>query len=309
MVSSVVNVAFGNSKNVIIAASYPAHRLTTYSKSAEIKLNAMDGGSSNGSEHAGTAAVDTIRFETAEGILPVLGGMEIVLKFLNMSEHPLKGYPESYKGHKRLTVDRARRLGGRPISFSTLLRIQEALLLLAPKNHLGRQFDIRNAIMDHLSTKPLTPDELYKVGMIFTNETTADAKLVNYAANKTVDLMEAGYENGSMSTETYWTLMKVSAAIPVLKEKMDNAYAGKKARKEREVAKSAQAAEWEARREARNRERATRESAKHIVEDKKGKRWENFQEASAGRRTISPEYAGKLMTGPVIFMGELAKEV
>ncbi|RDI76546.1 Cell wall alpha-1,3-glucan synthase mok13 [Venturia inaequalis] len=293
MVSSVVNVAFGNSKNVIIAASYPAHRLTTYSKSAEIKLNAMDGGSSNGSEHAGTAAVDTIRFETAEGILP----------------HPLKGYPESYKGHKRLTVDRARRLGGRPISFSTLLRIQEALLLLAPKNHLGRQFDIRNAIMDHLSTKPLTPDELYKVGMIFTNETTADAKLVNYAANKTVDLMEAGYENGSMSTETYWTLMKVSAAIPVLKEKMDNAYAGKKARKEREVAKSAQAAEWEARREARNRERATRESAKHIVEDKKGKRWENFQEASAGRRTISPEYAGKLMTGPVIFMGELAKEV
>lgn len=139
-------------------------------------------------------------------------------------------------------------------------------------------------------------------GQIFTHETTADAKLINYIANQTVDFMEAGIKNGTMSTEAYWTLMDVSAAIPALKEKMDHAYAGKQAREKREAAK---AAEWEARRESRNRKRAIRENAEY----KKVQCWEDFQEASAGRCTISTKHASELMTGAIVFKGELAKEI
>lgn len=92
--------------------------------------------------------------------------MQIVLKFLNLTEHPLKGYPETYIGHKRLVVDGACCLASRPIFFSGLLGIQEALLLLGHKDQIGRQFDIRNAIMDHISNTVLTADELYKIGLI-----------------------------------------------------------------------------------------------------------------------------------------------
>lgn len=97
-----------------------------------------------------------------------MGGIPVVLKFMNLPQHPSQGYPTTCKGHKRLTVELSNHLAvGRAIPFVGLLRIQKALMLLAPKGHLGRQFDIRNAIKDHINTTVLTPDELYKIGLIF----------------------------------------------------------------------------------------------------------------------------------------------
>lgn len=60
-----------------------------------------------------------------------------------------------------LTLDLACRLGGRAISFTTFVRVQEALLLLAPKAHLVRLFDIRSAIMDHINTSKRPPTRLF----------------------------------------------------------------------------------------------------------------------------------------------------
>lgn len=298
MVSTVVNVAFGNSENVLTFAAYPVARLSAYSKSAESKLKEKDG-SNNSSDHSDTAATNTIFFETAKGIVPVPSGMQVVLRFMNLPEHPPNGYPASYRGHKRLTVKLANQIAGRAVPFVGLVRIHEALLLLDPKNHLGRQFDIRKAVLDHINTTVLTPDELYKIGKIFSHSTTLDDKLINHAVNKTLDFMGNGIENDATSQAAFDALLKVCNAVPALDEKMTKAHLGKAARMEREEAKAVRNAEYHSKRAIRGQGRTVRESAPRSAEFKKEKLWEELEQATDGHRTLSTELVNGLMCGPV----------
>lgn len=135
MAPTTVRIPFGNSENILVLPPFSAPRLLAYSKTAEAQLNAIENGGSSNSGHPGNNVI-----ETTDRVVPVIGGMEVVLKFMDMAGHPTNGYPASYKGHKGLTVELATRLAeGRPIPFVGLLRNYEAILLLEPKNHLGRQ--------------------------------------------------------------------------------------------------------------------------------------------------------------------------
>lgn len=307
MTPTTVRIAFGNSENVLVLPPFSVPRLLAYSKNAEAKLTDIENGSSTDSGRSGNNVVETIRFETADGIAPVVGGMEVVLKFLDMAQHPTNGYPASYKGHKSLTVELSTRLaGGRPIPFIGLLRIYEAILLLEPKNHLGRQWQIRRAIMDHIDITILTPAELHKVGVVFSHETTTDVKLVHHAVNKTLDHMEAGRDDGTLSLEEYDAITKVCDAVPALDGKMKAAYKGLKDRLARVEEKAARAAErqaeYKAKRAVRGTQRGYELSATRSKEFQNEKILRDIKKADDGECCIMEPAIGKLMVGPVVII-------
>jgi hypothetical protein len=305
MVTSNVRITFGNSAKEQSFPSFSTSRLMAYSKTAETKLKAIGNGSSNGSDHSDASGLDTIVFATCEGIIPIPFGMHTVLLWIDMREHPANGFPAKYQGHKRLTVEIAETLTHVPIPFAGLLRIHEALLLLEPKNHLSRQWDIRKAIMDHMKATTLTPDELYKIGRIFSHETTADDKLIDYAVNMTMDFMDLGIARQTVSATDEQALNQVINAVPVLKEKMTKACEGKAARLEREKAKAARTAAFLAKRAqdaaARNHAATTKRvqgAAQRADRLKKEKLLKQLDEADAGTRPISEELVKILMGHP-----------
>lgn len=241
MAASTARITFGNDTNVLAFAPYSADHLIAYSNAAEAKLKVVADASSTGSEASDSNGLDAIFFDTCDDVCPVVLGMETILKW--MLKHPSKGYPATYKGRKQLTVEVAEKLYGGPIPLIGLLRTHEALLLLNLKNHLGGQFVIRKAIVEHINTTILSTNEFHKIGMIFSHPSTLDTKLVQYAVNKTLDFMDANLANGALSQDGYDAYWEVSEAVPILADKMDTAYAGKQDRLAREVQKAARAAE------------------------------------------------------------------
>ncbi|TID22990.1 Cell wall alpha-1-3-glucan synthase mok13 [Venturia nashicola] len=300
-----VRIAFGNEANVLSFASFPADRLMAYSNTGGVKLVQNDNGSSSGSEPSETNGPVTIFFDTCEGVGPVLLGMKTVLQWID--HHPLHGYPATYKGHKQLTEQLTGQLAGGPIPFLGLLRIHESLLLLDTKHHLGGQFVIRNAIFRHVNSRILTPNELFKIGMIFSHTSTLDLKLIDYAVNKTMDLMDAKLAEGTLSQAGFDALRVACRAVPVLDDKMTAAVQGKKDRLDREAKKAAQAAERQAKRATESMQRGSSRSATRTKEVRNVDCLEELAVADQGIRHISDTTAGKLMGGPVVIITKQMK--
>lgn len=125
-----------------------------------------------------------------------------------------------------------------PFTLEDKLRIHEALLFLDHKDHLDSQFDIRQAITEHIKNTLLTPDNLKMIGFIFLHDATKDEKSVDFAINGTMGLIDSGWEDYTMSEETVDALEEVCSSIPNLADKMTRAMDGKAARIEREQAKA-----------------------------------------------------------------------
>ncbi|QDS68920.1 hypothetical protein FKW77_008268 [Venturia effusa] len=309
MAASTARISFGNETNVLEFAPYSAEHLLSYSKNAEAKLKALADGSSTSSETSGLIGQDAVFFDTCEGVVPVISGMKTVLQW--MLKHPSKGYPAAYKGRKLLTVEIAEALHGGPIPFVGLLRIQEALLLLDLKGHLGGQFVIRKAIVQHINTKILTPNEFHKIGLIFSHAPTSDINLVQLAVNKTLDFMDASLADGTLTQDGYDAYWRVSEAVSILAEKIDKARAGKQNRLAREAQKAARAAKRQAalqeKHTVQNLQHAYQQSAKSHKLMKAAKILRELEDADQGKRSISEAAVSKLMVGPVVIKTRMTK--
>jgi hypothetical protein len=296
MVTTAVFITLGNSASTETMNRFPTAALMAYSKTATTKLNDIDSGSSHSSEPSHPSSLDKIHFETCEGLAPIPSGMQIALLWL--SQHPAKGYPAKYQGRKRLTVEIAEKLACGTIPFIGLLRVHEALLLIDLKDHLSRQFEIRNAIMEHMNKTVLTPIELHRLGMIFSHPTTADPKIISLAVNKTLDFIDDAIENSSLSQDDFDAYIAVCKVVPALKEKMTAAYEGKAARLAREQEKATRAAAYKVKHaeayRAKPRKRAE-EAAGLKANAKVLSELEHGEE-----RPISDYAVSRLMIGPTV---------
>jgi hypothetical protein len=183
---------------------------------------------------------ETITFKTCEGIPPNASGMHLVLLWSSQPEHPRKGYPSTYKKHQRLLKEVAEKLANAPIPFVDPLPIHDALLLFQPQNVLGRQYDIRNKGMKYISSKTLSPDELYKIGYIFSHKETLDEELIDNSINWTLEWIDHGKFSNAQISAFY----PVCESVPILAKKMEHLCKRKEARlrkKEEATRKKSQA--------------------------------------------------------------------
>lgn len=129
--------------------------------------------------------------------------------------------------------------------------------------------------------------------------------------NKTLDHMEAGRADGTVSLEQYNAILDVCDAVPALDDKMTIAYKGMTDRLVREAEKAARAAErqaeFEARRAAHNRQRAYGQSAKRSSQGRNEKNLEEINGTDNGEQHLSEAAVGKLMVGPVVIIVKKAK--
>lgn len=283
MNSSNAIITFGNEKKVFTTKPYPVALLNAYSNTGKLKLEARENGSK------------AIVFSTCEGLEPRMEGVVTVLRFF--AKHPLHGYPKTYKGRKQLTVELAEKMAGHAITFEDKLRIHEALLLLGPKDHLGRQFDVRKAITEHIKHTLLTPDELKVMGFIFLHDTTKDEKLVDFAINATMDFIDAGWEDYTMPQETIDALEEAYNSIPAMADKMARAMVGKAARVERAQAKFDRAAAYQAKRARVISFKRSKEHARLSVEAWATRQNQIVAEAKMGLRALPESNARYLITG------------
>lgn len=165
--------------------------------------------------------------------------------------------------------------------------------------------------MEHIDTSILGPAELHKVGVIFSHETTADNKLVNHAINKTLDRMETGRANDTVSLEEYDAIVAVCDATPVVGEKMNVAYKGMTNRLDRQAGRAARAAERQGdsqeKRAAQNLQRACEQSAKRSSQGRNDKILQEIQQADQGEGHLLETAVSKLMVGPVVIMTKKVK--